>query len=110
MSDYSLMNPSHLKNEIKNMIELAERDERDAKELKESYDRVIDYIRETHDKNQDTVLTFEQTRDLIETLARFDHKITVLSSTRKFYLRVYKNLLNDRRWFIAAKYLRFLKK
>jgi len=110
MSDYSLMNPDHLKNEIHNMEELAARDESDVIDLKKDYDRIIDMIRASHDAGQDTVLTPEQTRYLIETLSKFNLKIYVLSSTRRFYLRVYKQLLSDRRWFIAAKYLRFLKK
>ena len=110
MSDQSLMNPDHLKSEIRDMEQLAINEENVVKDLKADYDRVIDMIRASHNAGQDTVLTPEQTRDLIETMAKFDHVLYVFSRQRKFYLRVYKHLLNDRRWFIAAKYLRFLKK
>ena len=110
MSDESLMNPDHLKSELRDMEQLAINEENLVQELKADYDRVIDMIRESHDAGQDTVLTPAQTRELIETMANFNHTLFVFSRHRKFYIRVYKNLLSDRRWFIAAKYLRFLKK
>lgn len=110
MSDQSLMNPDYLKSEIRDMEQLAANEENIVKDLKKDYDRIIDMIRASHDAGQDTVLTPDQTRDLIETMAKYNHVLYVFSRQRPFYLRVYKRLLKDRRWFIAAKYLRFLKK
>lgn len=110
MSDYSLMNPDHLKKEIHVMKELIREDEAKVCDLEKDYDRIIDMVRESHDSGQDTVLTPKQTRDLIETLTKFNHHIHTTSSQRKFYVRVYESLQKDRRWFIAAKYLKFLQK
>jgi len=110
MSDYSLMNPDYLKSEIRDMKMLIDQDEKVMKEARSDYNRIIDMVAESHNAGKDTVLTQAQTRDLIETLSKFNHVLLTHTQTRRFYLRVYQNLAYDRRWRIAAKYLRFLKK
>jgi len=110
MSEQSLMNPDYLKTEIHDLYELIAKDDNTVKELQEKYDRIIDMLRDSHNEGESTTLTFEQTRELIETLGYFNHNIFVFSSLRKFYLRVYKVLLSDRRYYIATKYLKFIQK
>jgi hypothetical protein len=48
--------------------------------------------------------------DLIRTLSKVKLNTFRYTNMFEFNLKVYKQLLKDRSWFIAAKYLRFLRK
>lgn len=113
MSDYSLMNPDHLKSEIHDLeTELIPAAEKLEARLKDDCERVVEYFSDQfNDKNNDTiVLTREQADDVLKTMYEFKFNRYRYSSAMKFQLRVYKHLMKDRRWFTAAKYLKFLKK
>lgn len=110
MSDTSLMNPDHLKSELRDLEnELIPETEKLAREFHEDYNRIIDYVKDTHNRKESTTLTHEQVADLIRTLAKFDQNTWRFSNSHKFDVRVYKKLMTDRRWIIGSK-LRFLKK
>jgi len=111
--DYSLMNPDYLKSEIHDVeTELLPAAEKFAKKAHEDLQRINGYIEDQYNdtKNDTIVLTREQARDMIVSLARIDMNRWRYTRGYEFKLRVYKHLMKDRRWFIAAKYLRFLKK
>lgn len=113
MSDYSLMNPDHLKSEIKDLeTELIPELKKLANELNEDCARVLDHVSDQYnDADNDTiVLTRDQATDLIRTLAKVQFNRYRYFHHHEFTLKVYKTLLKDRRWFIGAKYLKFLKK
>lgn len=110
MSAKTLMNPDHLMKEIHDLeTELIPDAEKLSAELKEDYERVLMYFTETHNHGENTTLTVEQTRDVLLTLAKFNHNRYRYSMSYKFNLRVYMTLLKDRRWIIASK-LKFLQK
>jgi hypothetical protein len=113
MSDSSLMNPDHLKSEIHYLeTENIPASKKLAEELNEDFERILDHIRDQYDdrSNDTIVLTRDQARDLVMTLGKAKFNTYRFYHTSEFMLKVYKSLLGDRRWFTAAKYLRFLKK
>lgn len=113
MSDYSLMNPDHLKSEIKDIeTELIPELKKLADEVNEDCDRIFGYIKvQFDDESNDTiVLTREQTADLAKVLGKVQFNRFRYFHHHEFILKVYKHLLSDRRWFTAAKYLKFLQK
>lgn len=110
MSDYSLMNPDHIRSEISDLEQdLIPEGEALAQRVHEDIDRIFGYLRSTHNEGEPTTLTTEQVKDVIETLANIDLKRYKYYQAEKFAVRVYKNLLTDRRWIIGSK-LRFLSK
>lgn len=113
MSDYTLMNPDHLKSETLTLMnELIPEQRKFAEKVHADAQRINGYVEDQYnDKDNDTiVLTREQARDMIVSLARIDANRWRYYGPYEFMLATYKRLLKDRRWFIAAKYLRFLKK
>lgn len=110
MSDYSLMNPDHLKSELHDLeTNLVPADLQLATELTQDYARIIDYVKDTHNRGENTTLTHAEVSDLIGVLAKFNQNSWRYANGHKFAIRVYKKLMQDRRWIIGSK-LRFLKK
>jgi hypothetical protein len=112
MSDYSLMNPDHLRKEIHDIEhELVPQTEQFAEKVSADIDRIRGYVADQYNDvtNDQIVLTREQVQDVLRTLAEIDMYRWRYFRPHQFALKVYKNLLKDRRYFIAAKYLRFLK-
>ncbi len=111
MSDYSLMNPDHLKKEIRDIeLYVIPTSCKAAQLVCEDADRIIDYCRDTYNNGEPTTLSVAQVSDLIQTLSR--HRLDTFvhyANPETFTLKVYNQLLKDRRWFIGSK-LRFLAK
>jgi hypothetical protein len=112
MSDYSLMNPDHLRNEIRDMeTETLPNSVQYSAKLHDDLDRIREHFADQYNAGNDhIILTREQVADVLRVVADVDLNRWRYTSPREFALRVYKNLLKDRRWYIAAKYLRFLQK
>lgn len=113
MSDHSLMNPDHIRKELNDLeTYLIPKAKEEETQIREDQDRIIAYFSdEFNDINNDTVtLTREQASDLIQTLSRHSHLTYVyFSSHEEFHARVYRVLMQDRRWRFASK-LKFLRK
>lgn len=110
MSDHSLMNPDHLRKEIYDLETTLIPDlEQLEHEMRTAADRIIAYVAPTQNAGQPTTLTTEQVSDLIDTMAKVRLHSWKYAHAEIFAVKVYKNLLNDRRWIIGSK-LRFLRK
>lgn len=110
MSYHSLMNPDHIRSEIKDLEEtLIPQNEALAKRVEEDVDRILDYFRPTYNAGEPTTLTTEQVQDIIVSLSNVQINRWRYYHAEKFALKVYKALLTDRRWIIGSK-LRFLSK
>ena len=91
--------------------ELLPNAERFSAKINDDLDRIREHVRNQYDNGDDhIILSREQVTDLLRVVADIDLNRWRYTSPREFTIRVYRNLLQDRRWFIAAKYLRFLKK
>jgi hypothetical protein len=111
MSDHSLMNPDHLRSEIRDLEnELIPQGEKLQAEMTEKCDRIFEMIRDRHFEGEDTTFSSDEVFDIIRVLSDFKFHSYRYTRSDKFLLRVLKHLLKDRRYFIAAKYLKFLKK
>jgi hypothetical protein len=108
MEDTSLMNPHHLKGEIKDVEELIVEKREERLDLLERRKKFFAIVSETHDNGRDTTLTHAQVADLIQTLAAYDQVAYRYVRLYEFDLKVYRALTKDRRWFIGSR-LRFLK-
>lgn len=111
MSDHSLMNPDHLRKEIRDMeTELLPEAEKYSAKIHDDLDRIREHVRAQFDNGDELIiLSREQVTDILRVVADVDLNRWRYTSPRQFAIRVYRNLLQDRRWYIAAKYLRFLK-
>lgn len=109
MEDTSLMNPDHLNSEIKDLETVLIPNLASKRlELNEAYDRIIEYVKDTHNRGEDTTLTHEQVAYLIRTLSEYKFEFNHTIGW-EFTLKVYNALKRDRRWIVGSK-LRFLKK
>lgn len=106
---YSLMNPVHLRKEIADLEnEVIPENQKKAQELNESI-REAYAILDNQAGNETITLTATEVKKIVETLATAQINTWRFYRTHEFAVRVYKNLLKDRRWIIGSK-LRFLQK
>lgn len=110
MRDDSLMNPVHLKSEIKYLETLLvpQRAERVA-DLQSRIAKAFKPFHITNIRDNTYVLTQDQVNDVCSALAGCEVDLSHTAGTEKFYLEKYQALLKDRRWLIASK-LKFLAK
>src|SRR6266403_479877 len=101
MEDTSLMNPDHLKSEIKDLEKLVADISEERIDLKEKRNKIIGYIAETHNRGENSTLTREQVTELIQLLSAYDQVTFSFEYLYKFQLKVYKHLMRDRRWIVG---------
>lgn len=112
MSDHSLMNPDFLKKELADSRELLAKAETHNREFSIAYDEIVNtfIILDIASPDRETyVLSAEQAKLIVTTLAKVKQNEFVYLSPRKVHISQLKQLLQDRRWRIAATLSRFFK-
>jgi len=101
--DYSLMNPVYLRGEIHDLDEMIKSDQEFSDTVHTRIQNLFDTLPNWYGIEQIT-LTPDQMTEIVQVLAMLDMNRWRYTQPHKFALKMYRQLLTDRRWIIATKF------